>query len=275
MILGLAIAGAAPTSNPLAPCERSQLSGGVRFKCKGFSADVSDRAGITPQLALDALTGGMKALGDPVVVKTTFDVEGKAWSAVEFTVKRPDGTLLQGKAAATDIPGKLTRVVSCAARGEAARSRPCDAVLPTLAVSGPEPFQVAQVAPSFLGHPVPVPPGCTIHDGSETGFSIGCENVAELQLLRLKASVQGEAFTKTMSDQFLKAQPHSVSEPPRDCQIGGVPAHCRVILAGAPADGARNVFGAAVVNGTPTFVSCLQRTGVQGIHPVCASVISF
>ena len=282
LLLSAALAAPATADEPtaaaaklLGSCKRSATSAGVRFACDGFAASVGEYPGLSPEEVLRIHAASLKALGEVSSQPAEFSSGGKPWSAIRFAVRRPDGSVaFEGRAAARELRARTVRLVSCGGADAGPRS-PCGAVLALLAETGPAPYAVPKSAPSFLGRKVPVPSGCEVLDASETGFRIRCGDVAALTFLQLQAPEHIEKLSATVVDQLHQSVPGVKDGKPRPCRIGGVPTSCKVVIAGSGAGGSAFYIGGAVVHGVPVTVQCLQHAIVKGVHPVCASVITF
>lgn len=258
----------------LETCRRNETSGGIRFACEGFAASVADYPGLSPDAALDIHIGSLKPLGEISSAPGQFSSGGKRWSARRFSVRRADGSVaFEGRAAAFAIRAGTARLVSCG--GNAARLSSCDAVMQLLATTGPAPYAAPKAAPSFLGRKLPVPKGCEVMNASETQFRMRCGELAGVSFLRLQTPEHIDRFSETVREQVLKNLPGAAEEEPRACKIGGEAARCKVVVSGAGANRTTFFIGGAVVQGVPVSVQCVQHAFVKGVHPVCASIMTF
>ena len=67
----------------------------------------------------------------------------------------------------------------------------------------------------------------------------------------------------------------AIDEEARPCRIGGVEIRCRAVTVGSGAGRVVSLLGSAIVAGAPVFAICTQPASLEGVHPVCAPVISF
>jgi len=266
---------AAAARQVLASCKRSALSGGVRFACDGFAASVSEYPGMAPEEALRIHVASLGAIGEVSSQPSEFSSGGNRWTAIQFGVRRADGTVaFQGRAAAREVRAGTARLVSCGGAGAGPQSQ-CEGILALLAETGPAPFAVPMAAPSFVGREVPVPKGCDVLSASETAFRIRCGDVAGAAYLQLKSPEHIEPFSATVIEQLHRSIPGARDEKPRPCRIGGVATSCKVVGVGTGASGSTIVVGGAVVRGVPVSVQCTQHAIVKGVHPICRSIVTF
>ena len=269
--------GASEVQRFLEHCGRALISEGVRFSCAGLAASVADYPGLSPPEALRLHLGSLKAVGggETSSVAGSLKVGDRVRDGFRFAARRVNGeVLLEGQAVAREIRAGITRLVSCGAPAGKPGDR-CQEILPHLALSGADPYRPALVEPSFRGRKVPIPQGCRILNASETAFRLACGEVAFLALNRLESADSMVRFVEMMRDQLLSNLPGATEGKERPCRIGGVAARCKVVTTGSGPGAALFYVGAAVVDEAPVSVQCGQQAVIQGVHPVCASILTF
>lgn len=267
---------AAGARRTLSACRRSSTGAGVRFACDGWATSVADYKDLKPAQVLEAHVGTLKSLGQVSTAAATFGAPGDGWTAVRFTVRRPDGSVaVEGRAAARDQRSGSTRLLSCGGTLGDGPPLACDGVLALLAATGPAEWTPPPTTPTFRGRAVPVAQGCAVVNASETQFRIKCGELASVSYLRLAAPDDVDRFVENTQAQIFRALPDARSGGDRPCRIGGVAATCRVISMGGGASSASLTMGAALVDGTPVSVQCSQHVMVKGVHRVCQPLITF
>lgn len=259
-------------------CERSLTPRGVRFDCAGFRADVEEYDGLTPIELIDMYAAEVKKLGDGCASSPfAADAGGRRWEGFRFSARRTNVLFSRPRErviATARLGDGAARVASCDTFQWIARGR-CEGVAEQLAATGPEPWRMAPGATPFLGRPVPVPSGCELRAGSAKRLEIRCGTEAALTAMVLGSRDDMASTVDIMREVLHRGANEAIDEEARPCRIGGAEIRCRAVTVGSGTGRVVSLLGAAIVAGTPVFALCTQPAGLEGVHPVCAPVISF
>jgi hypothetical protein len=265
----------------MSQCQRFVHPGGIRFRCDSHGSNdvlayVGESETSIAAARADAIAGLEATFhGEVTTSEAAFTARGKTWTGLKLSLRAAGGgrILFEGRIVAFE-PGKgVTRLVSCGAAPSVQDGvTRCNRILPALAEAGPAPFQRLPNLPAFLGKTISLPAGCRAADSRSDGFSALCGNTAALTVQQFDA-VEAVAHMPTVMRMFGedKIKLGAQESDGRSCKIGGVATKCRTFTLGR----AVTFVGWAVVNRVPVLAECVQQASQKGVHPLCATTMSF